>query len=257
MPVSLYEWEKTVSWWDWIEVTSNKVINLILRELNNLIKINGNNEVYVDLQLDDNLQSSSTIPVGVNVWRVLQANGFPVTWTLITAKTTSWDTVKVLYGDDGKIRVDNGTGTWKNITTAYFKTQAEYDALPAWKTSDWNLYIIVDSHYNFLSWSELEEMWWTDALAYLNQHPIDCRDYYYSTGDVGRVDWAEDEEITLPEWKYIYLYEGEYHGDGPYTSLFCYQTNLTEEELEQYIPWIPQEACEAMINWTWAGNRGK
>ena len=115
MPVSIYEWEKTVSGGDWIEVTSNKVINLILRELNNLIKINGNNEVYVDLQLDDNLQSSSPIPVGVNVWRVLQANGFPATWTLITAKTTSWDTVKVLYGDDGKIRVDNGTGTWEII----------------------------------------------------------------------------------------------------------------------------------------------
>lgn len=115
MPVSIYEWEKTVTGGDWIEVTSNKVINLILRELNNLIKINGNNEVYVDLQLDDNLQSTSTIPVGVNVWRVLQANGFPVTWTLITAKTTSWDTVKVLYWDDGKIRVDNGTGTWKII----------------------------------------------------------------------------------------------------------------------------------------------
>jgi hypothetical protein len=115
MPVSIYEWEKTVSGWDWIEVTSNKVINLILRELNNLIKINSNNEVYVDLQLDDNLQSTSTIPVGVNVWRVLQANGFPVTWTLITAKTTSWDIVKVLYWDDGKIRVDNGTGTWEII----------------------------------------------------------------------------------------------------------------------------------------------
>lgn len=115
MPVSIYEWEKTVSGWDWIEVTENKVINLILRELNNLIKINSNNEVYVDLQLDDNLQSTATIPVGVNVWRVLQANGFPVTWTLITAKTTSWDTVKVLYGDDGEIRVDNGTGEWEIV----------------------------------------------------------------------------------------------------------------------------------------------
>ena len=168
MPVSIYEWEKTVSGWDWIEVTENKVINLILRELNNLIKINSNNEVYVDLQLDDNLQSTATIPVWVNVWRVLQANGFPVTGTLITAKTTSWDTVKVLYGDDGEIRVDNGTWVWKNITTAYFKTQAEYDALPASKTSDWNLYIIVDTHLRLLEYSELILLTPDEIVAELN-----------------------------------------------------------------------------------------
>lgn len=146
MTVRLYEWDKNETGWAWIEVTDNKVINLILRSLNNLIKINSNNEVYTDLQLDDNLLSTATLPVGVTTGRVLQANGRPVTWTLILAKTTSGDNIKILYGDDGEIRVDNGTGVWKNITTAYFKTQAEYDALPSRKNSDWNLYIIVDNH---------------------------------------------------------------------------------------------------------------
>lgn len=113
MGVRLYEWDKTETGGAGIEITDNKVVNLILRNLNNLIKINSNNEVYVDLQLDDNLQSSATLPVGVTVGRVLQANGFPVTWTLISAKTTSGDIVKVLYGDDGKIRVDNGSGEWE------------------------------------------------------------------------------------------------------------------------------------------------
>ena len=60
-------------------MTDNKVINLILRSLNNLIKINSNNEVYTDLQLDDNLLSIATLPVGVTTGRVLQANGRPVT----------------------------------------------------------------------------------------------------------------------------------------------------------------------------------
>lgn len=113
MTVRLYEWDKTETGWAWIEITDNKVVNLILRNLNNLIKINSNNEVYVDLQLDDNLQSSATLPVGVTTWRVVQANWRPVTGTLISAKTTSGDVAKILYGDDGKIRVDNGTGTWK------------------------------------------------------------------------------------------------------------------------------------------------
>jgi hypothetical protein len=54
--------------------------------------------------------------------------------------------------------VDNGTGTWKNITTAYFRTQAEYDALPARKNTDGNLYIIVDTHLTPVTWQELEAM---------------------------------------------------------------------------------------------------
>lgn len=115
MTVRLYEWDKTETGWAWIEITDNKVVNLILRELNNLIKINSNNEVYTDLQLDDNLLSSAVLPVGVTTGRVLQANWRPVTWTLISAKTTSGDNIKILYGDDGEIRVDNGTGVWKII----------------------------------------------------------------------------------------------------------------------------------------------
>lgn len=115
MTVRLYEWDKTETGWAWIEITDNKVVNLILRNLNNLIKINSNNEVYVDLQLDDNLQSSATLPVWVTTWRVVQANWRPVTGTLISAKTTSGDVVKILYGDDWEIRVENGDGTWETL----------------------------------------------------------------------------------------------------------------------------------------------
>lgn len=112
MTVRLYEWEKTVTGGDWIEVTDNKVINLILRNLNNLIKINDNNEVYVELQLEDGLDSSDSLPIWVNVGRVMQADWRPVTGTLISGQTTSWDWVKILYWDDGEIRVDNGTWEW-------------------------------------------------------------------------------------------------------------------------------------------------
>lgn len=53
-----------------------------------------------------------------------------------------------LYADNGIIYVDNGTGTWKTLgeSTAFFKTEAEYTALPASKNTDHNLYIIVDAH---------------------------------------------------------------------------------------------------------------
>lgn len=260
MPVSIYEWEKTVSGWDWIEVTENKVINLLLRSLNNLIKINEDDEAYVDLQLEDGIEPDDDLPVWVETGRVLAADWRPVTGTLVLAKTTSWDEIRLLYWDDWKIYADNGTWTFKTLgwTTAYFKTHNEYDALPQSKESDNNLYIIVDSHLNLLTWEELEEMWWTNALAYLNQHPIDCRDYYYSTGDVEISDWAEHEGVTLPEWKYIYQYAGAYDDyDYYFDSLFCFKTNLTLAELEQYFPWLPQELYEGIFNWQWGANSGK
>ena len=163
MGVRLYEWDKTETGWAWIEITDNKVVNLILREENNLIKINDDNEVYTDLQLESWITPSDTLPVWVETWRVLVADGRPVNGTLILAKTTSWDEIKILYGDDGEIRVDNGTGTWKTLIQesdmkrAFFKTAEEYTALPSSKTSDWNLYIIVDRH----QWG------WNDQFIYI------------------------------------------------------------------------------------------
>lgn len=115
MTVRIKEWVKDKTWWTWIEVTDNEVINLILRSLNNLIKVNNNNEVYTDLQLDDNLLSTATLPVWVTVGRVLQTNWRPVTWTLLCAKTTSGNLITLLYWDNTRLYIDSGTWTWKEF----------------------------------------------------------------------------------------------------------------------------------------------
>ena len=152
MVTRLYEWDKNETGWTWIEVTDNKVINLVLRDENNLIQVNEDNEVYTDLQLESWISTSDTFPVWITTGRVLQADGRPVTWTLTCSKTTSGDYTMYLYGDNGKVYVDNGTGTRKvlvqedDMKRAFFKTNSEYTDLPSSKTSDWNLYIIVDSH---------------------------------------------------------------------------------------------------------------
>lgn len=124
MTVRLYEWDKTETGWAWIEITDNKVVNLLLRSLNNLIKINEDDEAYVDLQLDSWIDTSDTLPVGVLTWRVLQADWWLATGTLLVAKTTSGDEIRFLFADDGKLYTDNGTGTFKQI---YLKP--EVDAL--------------------------------------------------------------------------------------------------------------------------------
>lgn len=140
MVTRLYEWDKNETGWTWIEITANKVVNLILRSLNNLIHVNDNNEVYVDLQLEDWIADDDTLPIWVNVGRVLAADGRPVTWTLISWQTTSGDRVKVLYGDDWNIYVDNWTGTFTmlvNTRTFYITSSIPWNYAEANAAYNW------------------------------------------------------------------------------------------------------------------------
>ena len=146
MTVRLYEWDKTETGGAWIEITDNKVVNLKLRDENNLIEINEDDEAYVDLQLEDGIAPDDDFPVWVTTGRVLVADWRPVAWTATISKTTSWDYTIYLYGDDGKVYVDNGTGVWKILARPEFVTQAEYNALPASKNTDNLLRIVVDNH---------------------------------------------------------------------------------------------------------------
>ena len=123
MAVVLTEWEKKYTWGTAIEITANRVVNLLLREENNLIKLD-DNEIYCDLQLEDWITTTDTLPVWVTTWRVIEADGWIKSWTMLCFKTTSGDYVTRIYGDDWKLYIDNGTWTFKQI---YLKS--EVDAL--------------------------------------------------------------------------------------------------------------------------------
>ena len=125
MTVRVVEWKKPYTWGTAIDIDENKVISLRLRDENNLIIYDaGDNEIYVDLQLPDWIKPNYAFPVWITTGRVLVADDWDVTGTLICAKTTSGDNIKILYGDDGKLYVDNGTGLF---TQVYLKP--EVDAL--------------------------------------------------------------------------------------------------------------------------------
>lgn len=254
MVVRLYEWDKTETGWAWIEITDNKVVNLKLRDENNLIKINEDDEAYVDLQLDDGIAPDDDLPVGVETWRVLVADGRPVNGTLILAKTTSWDEIQLLYWDDWKIYADNGTWTFKTLgwTTAYFKTQNEYDALPQSKESDNNLYIIVDSHIDLLTPPELYALGVAagnsdDAIiAELNTHPAEYMEFAISNG------WGQKSDFPwVPAWKTLYTWEvwilDDPNGWGVYATLI---TDMEENEFITFmlnnVPWATQEVVEQL-----------
>lgn len=174
MAVRIYEWDKNETGGAGIEVTDNKVINLILRSLNNLIKINDNNEVYTDLQLDDNLLSTATLPVGVTTGRVLQANGRPTTGTLLCAKTTSGDQVTIIYGDNDRLYIDNGTWTWKEY---YNKTD-------------------VDGLFTTLR-GEISDVWYSNDYLDLDNTPWVCGLV------INADDLADRVSGTLQNWAII------------------------------------------------------
>lgn len=129
MTVRAVEWKKPYTWWKAIEITEDKVINLKLRDENNLIIWDEwDNEIYVDLQLPDEIRPTDAFPVWVNTGRVIVDNWWDVSWTILVFKTTSGDNVKFLYWDDWKLYIDNGTWSFKQIYVKW-----EVDALLALK----------------------------------------------------------------------------------------------------------------------------
>ena len=129
MVVRAVEWKLPYTGWKAIEITNRKVVNLRMRDENNLIIYDaGDNEIYTDLQLWDEIRPSSTFPVWANVGRAIEDNGWETTGTLVCFKTTSGDNIKLLYADNGKLFIDNWTWTFKQI---YLKS--EVDALLALK----------------------------------------------------------------------------------------------------------------------------
>ena len=103
------------TWWVWIEITNNHVINVLLRELNNLIQVNEDRELYVDLQLPDWIEPDDDFPVWVTTWKILQEDGWQQNWIILNWKTTSWDYVRFIYANDGKLYYDPWTWTWIEI----------------------------------------------------------------------------------------------------------------------------------------------
>ena len=123
MTVRAVEWKLPYTWGKAIEITEDKVINLRLRDENNLIIWDEwDNEIYVDLQLPNEITPTDAFPVWITTGRVIIDNWWDSTGTLICAKTTSGDNIKVFYADDGKLYVDNWTGIF---TQVYLKPEVD------------------------------------------------------------------------------------------------------------------------------------
>ena len=115
MVVRLKEPDIKLTAWDGIEITENNVINVLLREANNLIHVNEDRELYVDLQLDDWIEPDDDLPVGVTTGKILAEDWWQQSGIILNRKTTSWDYVRLIYANDWKLYYDPGTGVWNEI----------------------------------------------------------------------------------------------------------------------------------------------
>ena len=137
MATRIVEWKKPYTWWKAITVDENKVISLNLRDENNLIIYDEwDDEIYVDLQLDDEITPTSAFPIWVNVGRVIVDNWWDKPWTIISAETTSGDNIKIFYADEWTLWIDNWTWTFKQI---YFKSDVDALLLALRNYIDWEL----------------------------------------------------------------------------------------------------------------------
>lgn len=124
MAVKLVEWQLPYTAGGGIEITANKVIQLLLREDDNLIKINDDREAYVDLQLASWITPSSDFPAWVTVWQVLSSDWWLTSGTLLNFQTISWDYWRWLYGTDWHMYYDHWTWVFTQIYS-----KPEVDAL--------------------------------------------------------------------------------------------------------------------------------
>lgn len=118
MATRIKDWIIPYTWWIWIEITNNHVINVLLRELNNLIHVNEDRELYVDLQIPDGVEPDYDFEVWVTTWKILEEDWWQQSWIIINWKTTSWDYVRIIYANDGKLYYDPWTWEWIPFLTA-------------------------------------------------------------------------------------------------------------------------------------------
>lgn len=116
-PISHFPWWPNLSAWVGIdpEALTHRIIEVLLREENNLIQVTEDNELYVDLQLPNWVAPTDDFPVGVTTWSVQAVDGRPYTGTLLHYETTSWDYCQWLRGNNGNLYFDGWDGTWKQV----------------------------------------------------------------------------------------------------------------------------------------------
>ena len=278
MTVRAVEWKKPYTWGVAIEVTEDKVINLRLRDENNLIIWDEeDNEIYVDLQLWDEITPTDDFPVWITTGRAIVDNWWDATGTLVCFKTTSGDNIKLFYTDSGSVFVDNGTWTFKQI---YLKSEVDallatkQNLLTAWDNitidsnnvisadkgivvsntqpsdaTEWLLwYNTVTDQLKVYDWTDWNWIWWWGGSTYTAWHwiNIDANDEISNTLPFEPTNtWTAGQVLKLDSnWDYWWDNESWWGSDIEY---------VTRAEYVALLPWAASDGKNYFVYQTDSG----
>lgn len=92
------------------------VLKVLLREYDNILHYNNQDELYADLQFESWLTPVSAFPIWVSVGNVEENDWWEYSWVLLNARTDE-TYIRRLYADDGKLYFDNWNWIFKAIAT--------------------------------------------------------------------------------------------------------------------------------------------
>lgn len=160
---------------DWVSRmiydTAQHTFRTLLREANNILHYNDEDELYADLQFEEWLTPTSAFPAWVSIWAVDSNDWWRESWLLLNAKTNDWAYMRRLYGDDGKLYFDGGLWVFKtiattdDITSALSTLRSELSTVAfTGKSSDLNndawfnsVPIMTQSQYDQQSWTASDD----------------------------------------------------------------------------------------------------
>lgn len=164
MATRIKDGEIPYTWWTGIEITANHVINVLLRDENNLIQVNDDSELYVDLQLVDWIEPDDDFPVWVTTGKILEEDWWPQSWIILNWKTTSGDYNRWIYANDEKLYFDPWTWEWLHILTESeimeLLEQIEAQIVNNWKLTIMENWVIKWEFYANQAWDTLVQLQW-------------------------------------------------------------------------------------------------
>ncbi len=205
MATRIKDWMIPYTWWQWIEITNNHVINVLLRKFNNLIQVNGDRELYVDLQLPEWIQPDDDFPVWVTTGKILAEDWWTQSWIILNWKTTSWDYIRFIYANDWKLYYDPWTWVWIEFWTWWGWVQINV----ATASTLWIIKLGTDTKQTIVAELPSTEAWRTypvqlnaDNQAVVN---IPWTDTTYTAGTNVSIDQNNEISVTLPN---VLVYKG-------------------------------------------------
>lgn len=225
MTVRLIEWQVPYTWGTAIEITADKVINLLLRAENNLLHVNDDNELYCDLQLENWISTSDDLPVWVTTGIVNASDWRPQNGLLLHYETTSWAYAQRLYGGDWKLYFN--WWTWERKLVYYaedvdqllqelhdelveqltmhawewisIQTVDDYSAM-RWPCPEW---YHVPTHSNILSISNIFGNLWIRGSTWAGYVSIPKSWYYW-------ISWGKEH---VNDWAYVWTCKNSWAWD--------------------------------------------